>query len=194
MILPNEAIRLLRPDSCGGSGDLLLASSARFTSARVLDKDRSFVEPPMEDRVRERGASVVELMMVLGLVGVVSGVAVENFVAAASGHRDRGATAELAAELRAARSLAMTRRERVRVRFVVESGKVVTERADVPGALLREYDSHTRGVVVERLSRGLSIVFAPSGRAATPTTIFLRNARQERWQLTVSITGRVSWS
>lgn len=142
----------------------------------------------------ERGASVVELMMVLGLIGVVSGLAVESFVAAASGHRDKGVTAELAAELRMARSLAMTRRERVRVRFIAESGKVLTERADAPGTPLHEYDCHGRGVVVERLSRGLSIVFSPSGRAATPTTIFLRNARQERWQLTVSITGRVSWS
>ncbi|TAJ31442.1 MAG: hypothetical protein EPO64_02415, partial [Nitrospirae bacterium] len=65
----------------------------------------------------ERGASVVELILAMGLVGLMLAFAGEGFVAAASQQQGHAVTAELAAELRAARYLSMMRRERVRVRF-----------------------------------------------------------------------------
>jgi len=49
-------------------------------------------------------------------------------------------------------------------------------------------------VAFERLPSGPSVIFYPSGRTATPTTIILRNSRQEQWKITVSLTGRVSLS
>lgn len=141
----------------------------------------------------DRGASLVELTMVMGLVAVMVAFAGQSFVAAASRHQGRVVTAELMAELRAARILAITRRERVRVVFEPETARVRTERADSPGSLLRPVgDYHGRGIVVEGLSNGPAVVFYPSGRAATPTTITLRNDRYERWRVTVSMTGRVS--
>jgi len=139
--------------------------------------------------MQERGASLIEVILVLGLVGVTLAFAGESFVSAAMRQHGKAVTTELAAELRAARALAIKRRERVRVVFEPEMGKVRTELA---GAPLRQYDYGGRGVIVEGLSGGSSVVFYPSGRAASPTTITLRNSRQERWQLTVSIIGRVS--
>lgn len=141
----------------------------------------------------ERGASLIELMVVMGLLGMVSAVGVESFVTSLLGHSDQGVTTELAAELRAARSLAISRREPVRVAFVAGQALVLTEPVGAPGTILRQYDHRRSGVVVERLSSGSSVVFYPSGRAATPATITLRNTRLERWQLTVSLTGRVSF-
>lgn len=140
----------------------------------------------------ERGASVVELIMAMGLVGLMLAFAGEGFVAAASQQQGHAVTAELAAELRAARYLSMTRRERVRVRFEPGGATVVTERADAPGTRLRQYDFRKTGLVVERLSNGPSVVFYPSGRAASPTTITLESHRHEQWRLTVSLTGRVA--
>lgn len=142
--------------------------------------------------MNERGASLIELSMVMGLIGLMLVFAGEGFVAAAARTQGQAVAAEMAAELRAARHLALLRRERVRVRFAQEQARVLTEQADGAGAKLRQYDFQNRGVVVERLSNGPSIVFYPSGRAATPTTITLRNNRQESWLITVSLTGRVS--
>ena len=60
--------------------------------------------------------------------------------------------------------------------------------------VVRQFDFEDRKVVVESLSNGPSVIFYPSGRAATPTTITLRSAQEERRQLTISLTGRVSIS
>lgn len=145
-----------------------------------------------EGAMNERGTSLVELIMVMGLIGLMLVFAGEGFVAAASRQQGHVVAAELAAELRAARYLALLRRERVLVRFEPDQARVVAERADVPGAPIRQYDYRNKNVAVERLSNGPSVMFYPSGRAATPTTITLRNNRDEQWRLTVSLTGRVS--
>ena len=142
--------------------------------------------------MQERGASLIEVVLVLGLVGVTLAFAGESFVSAAMRQQGRAVTTELAAELRAAHALAIKRREPVRVVFEPDTSKVRTEPAGAPQAPLRQYDYGGRGVIVEGLSGGSSVVFYPSGRAASPTTITLRTTRQERWQLTVSIIGRVS--
>jgi len=140
----------------------------------------------------ERGASVVELMMVMGVASLMLVFAGEGFLAAASRQQEQAVTTELAAELRAARALSMLRRERVRVRFEPGGAMVVAERADAPGTPLRQYDFRKTGLVVEQLSNGASVIFYPSGRSASPTTITLANRRHEQRRLTVSLTGRVS--
>jgi len=140
----------------------------------------------------ERGASLIELTLVMGLVGLLAVLAGESFVAAASRHQGQAAATELAAELRAARHLALVRRERVRVVFEPEQMRVRTEPADRPTETLRRYDYHSKGIAIERLSNGPSLIFYPSGRSATPATIIFRNNQAERWQITVSLTGRVS--
>ncbi|MEW6543745.1 MAG: GspH/FimT family protein [Nitrospirota bacterium] len=142
--------------------------------------------------MNQRGTSLVELVMTAGIAVLLAGSASVGFVAAASRYQGKAVTTELATELRTARQLALLRRERVRVRFEPELKRVAVERADQPGEILREYDFHDKGVFVDRLSNGPSILFYPSGRAATATTITLRNGQQDRWQLTVSLTGRVA--
>jgi type IV fimbrial biogenesis protein FimT len=146
----------------------------------------------MKRNAGERGASLVELAVVMGVIGLGLAFAGESFVAAASKHHGQAVTTEVAATLREARCLALLRRERVRVVFEPELMRVRTERADEPREQLRQYDYPNRGVVVERVSNGPSVMFYPTGRSASPTTVTLRNSRQERWQVTVSLTGRVS--
>jgi hypothetical protein len=113
-------------------------------------------------------------------------------MAATAKHQGRAIATDLANELRAARYLAIMRRERIRV--VLEPGATTmrVETAETPGRPIREYDFGGKGVTVERLSSGSGILFHPSGRAASPVTITLKNLQQERWQLTVSLIGRVS--
>jgi type IV fimbrial biogenesis protein FimT len=142
--------------------------------------------------MKEKGFTLIELMLAMGLMVIMLGLAGEGFVAAASRYQGKTVTAELAAELRAARYLAIMRRERVRVVFEPEGARVRTERADEPKELIRLYEYGKRRIVLERLSNGPSIIFYPSGRAATANTIMLRNGQEERLQITVSLTGRIS--
>ena len=142
--------------------------------------------------MNRQGASLIELIMVLGVMGIIAAMAGESLVAMVSRYQERAVTAELAAELRAARVLAVEKREKVRVVFEPGTSGIQTRLGSAAGRLLRQYDFRKSGVVVERLSRGSTITFYPSGRSASPTTITLRNGRQERSQLTVSIIGRVT--
>jgi type IV fimbrial biogenesis protein FimT len=144
--------------------------------------------------VNEGGLSLSEMMIVVALIGLMLVTGVEGFGAAVARQKSKTATAELAAELRGARHLAMMRRERVRVIFQPETSRIRIELAVTPGEVVRQFDFENRKVVVESLSNGPSVIFYPSGRAATPTTITLRSAQEERRQLTISLTGRVSIS
>lgn len=139
-----------------------------------------------------RGTSLTEVIVVTGLIGLTVALGVEGFGSMLARSQGRMVATELAGELRAARSHATMRRERVRVSFDAANSTVRLEVADGPGALLREISFREKGVTIEDLSNGPSILFYPSGRVATPTTITLQNRRGERWHLTVTITGRVT--
>jgi type IV fimbrial biogenesis protein FimT len=142
--------------------------------------------------MNERGVGLVEIMIVTALAALTLVIGGGGFIVAAAKQRGKVVTTELAAELRAARHLALINQQRVRVVFRPETSEIKTELADTPGRIIRRFDFRDRRVVVESLSNGPAITFYPSGRTATPTTITLRDAEQDRWQMTVSLTGRIS--
>ena len=142
--------------------------------------------------MNEQGKSLVEIVMVMAVVVVMTALTGAGLMAATVKQQGRVVATELANELRAARYLAIMRRERLRIVFEPERATMRVETAEAPGRTIREYDFRGKGVTVERLSSGADIVFHPSGRAASPTTITLKNRQQERWQLTISLVGRVS--
>jgi len=142
--------------------------------------------------MNEQGKSLVEIIMVMALVVTMTALTGAGLMAATAKQRGKVVATELANELRAARYLAILRRDRIRVVLKPGTTTMRVETAETPGRLIREYDFSGKGVTVERLSNGADIVFHASGRAASPTTITLANGRQERWQLTVSLIGRVS--
>ncbi len=147
----------------------------------------------MNTHGNEAGASLLEVMTVAMIISLGALLAGEGFLGAVSRNQAMVVGAELASELRMARSMAMTKRTAMRVGFESSGTAISTESVDRPNVPLRQYDFSGKGVTVEGLSRGSSVVFYPSGRAATPTTItLLRKRAGERRKLTVSITGRVT--
>ncbi len=157
-----------------------------------MDRCRSESEVFVENVRDQRGASLTELMMVLGLMGLLGAMAGESVVAAAGRQQNRAAVAEVAAELRAARQLAIVRREPLRVRVGSGLPVLIIEPADAPGPIVRRYDYGQKGVELEGSVRTKGILFYPSGRTATPSSVTIRNAKQEEWRITVSLLGRVS--
>lgn len=144
--------------------------------------------------MKDEGFTLIEVLLVLAIVAIISTMAGLNFAAMAAKSQGQAVATELAAELRFARQLAIARRERIRV--VIDTDRTVlrTERADAPGAVLKQCDLSGKRTTVERLSGGSGIMFYPSGRSATATTITLRDGNQKVRMLTVSFTGKVSVS
>lgn len=139
----------------------------------------------------QRGVTLLELITVLAIAGVLVCLS-QGFVSAATRYQAKAVRTELAAELRAARHLAISGRKKVRVVFDPSSPYIRTELVDAPHSVLRSYGFSGKDIEVETCSNGPSITFYSSGRTATPNTVTLVNRRGERWRITVSITGRVN--
>jgi type IV fimbrial biogenesis protein FimT len=141
--------------------------------------------------MKQEGRTLMELMMVVAITGIVATTAVPNFLALNSRTQAHCATEEIASELRLARQLAITYRDRVRVVFDFEQQALVAQ--FVNGATTHHvYRYGDKGIVIEEPSAGPEIIFHPSGRSATATTIQLRSKEGQVQKLTVGITGRVS--
>ncbi len=142
--------------------------------------------------MNQGGKTILEVMLVVGVLGLASVLTGEGFWGAVSTNHAVVVRADIASELRMARHMAITGRKPIRVLFEPTGTRITTESVTSPAATFRQYDFSGKGIIVEGLSRGSGVVFYPTGRAATPTTITLRGIRDgERRQLTVSITGRV---
>jgi len=146
-----------------------------------------------ELHLREQGWSLTELLAVLAIMGILALLAGPSYQTMAARVQARSATSEIASELRLARQLAMARRERLRVTFDREARTITLRRGDAE-EILHVYRYADKGVVVEEPTAGPELLFHPSGRAATPTTIRVQDSQGRETTFTVSITGRVSIS
>ena len=144
--------------------------------------------------MNERGGSLVELCTVVAIIATVIGVSVPGWGALVAKHQHRAVMMEIASELRMARQLAMARHERIRVVVNAEQSELRTECMDCGISLLRRYEFAHKGTVIESMSTKPEILFQPSGRSATATTMILLDDRRGTHQVTVSITGRVTLS
>lgn len=141
--------------------------------------------------MKQEGKTLMELMVVTAIIGIVAAMGAPNFLGLNSRTQVRCASEEIASELRLARQLAITYRDRVRVVFDFEQQALVAR--FVNGETTHHiYRYGDKGIVIEEPSAGPEILFHPSGRSATATTIQLRSKEGQVQKLTVSITGRVS--
>lgn len=142
--------------------------------------------------MNDQGKSIIELVTVMAMILIMMAFSGAGLLAATARQQGRVVATDLANELRAARYLAIMRREPLRVVLTPGTSTMRVEPVLEPGRTIREYDFREKGVTVASLSNGGEILFHPSGRAASPATITLRNRTQEHWRLTVSLIGRVS--
>jgi type IV fimbrial biogenesis protein FimT len=136
---------------------------------------------------------LTELLTVLAVMGILAILAGPSYQTLAARVQARSVTIEIASEIRLARQLAMARRERLRVIFDREGHTITLRRGDAED-ILHVYQYADKGVVVEEPSAGPELLFHPSGRSVTPTTIRVRDSQGRETTFTVSITGRVSVS
>jgi type IV fimbrial biogenesis protein FimT len=141
--------------------------------------------------MRQEGKTLTELLVVVGIVGIVAGMALPNFTSLNAHTQVRCAAEEIASELRLAKQLALTNRDRVRILIDLDQRELVTQFVH-SGLTHHVYRYSDKNLVIDEPSAGPEILFHPSGRSATATTIQLRSQEGQSQKLTVSITGRVS--
>lgn len=144
-----------------------------------------------EENMKQEGKSLTELMIVVAIIGVVAMMAAPNYTIFNSRSQIRCTTEEIASELRLARQLAMTYRDRVRIVVDMDQHALVTQFINT-ATTHHAYYYGGKGITVEEPSAGPEILFHPSGRSASATTIQLHSLEGLTQQLTVSIMGRVS--
>ncbi|MGA6827161.1 GspH/FimT family protein [Nitrospira sp. NS4] len=137
------------------------------------------------------GFTLVELMTVVAVIGIVVALALPDLLALSRRMQTDLFAKELASELRQARQLAITRRDRVYVVFEREQRAILAQ-VGRDRVLHHVFQYRDRGMEMDEPSAGSDLVFHPSGRSATATTIRLHHARGETATITVSLTGRVS--
>ena len=148
---------------------------------------------PKELQMQEQGWSLTEALIVLAIIGIMCVLVGPSYQTLAARVQARSVVVEIASELRLARQLAMARRERLRVIFDREGRTITLRRADAEG-ILHVYQYADKGVIVEEPTAGPELLFHPSGRSVSPTTIRVRDSQGREITFTMSITGRVSVS
>ena len=143
--------------------------------------------------MRQEGYSLIELTVTLAVIGIVSALAIPSFASLNARVQIHCATEEIASELRLARQLAMTHRDRVRLSFDVEQKALISQFV-ADDRTYHVYRYEDKGIVIDEPSAGPEILFHPSGRSATATTIRLQHRHGHSATLTVGLTGRVSRS
>jgi type IV fimbrial biogenesis protein FimT len=141
--------------------------------------------------MKQEGKTLMELMVVVAIIGIVATMALPSYSVLNSRTQVRCTTEEIASELRLARQLAMTYRDRVRIIVDLEQQALTTQFVNTE-TTHHMYHYGGKGIVIEEPSAGLEILFHPSGRSASATTIALHSLAGQTQQLTVSIMGRVS--
>lgn len=127
----------------------------------------------------------------MAIVGIVSALAIPNLMMLNARMQADLFAQEISSELRWARQWAIYKRDRVRLVFDRDRQAIVAQvGSDRVQHHLLSYQH--KGLEVDEPSAGPDVVFHPSGRSATATTIQFRNRQGHSHAITVSLTGRVS--
>ncbi|HEU4686462.1 MAG TPA: GspH/FimT family pseudopilin [Nitrospira sp.] len=141
----------------------------------------------------EKGLTLCEVITALTITAILVAIAVPTYRALILRTQARSVAVEVASQLRMARQLAMARRERLAIRFDQAEQRVVFIRTET-GEILEQYGYAEKSVAIPEPTGGPEVLFHPSGRSATATTIVIVDKDGKSTKLTVSLTGRVTIS
>ena len=145
-------------------------------------------------RTRTDGFSLIELMIVVGLIAVLAGVAAPAVAAGMRRYSLITASQQIASTIRAARYQAVGRNVRLRVRFNhPQNGQYqVLDAADAAVGDVQFLPSGADfGAVSGDLEFGTTGRVTPLGGAPTTATIVVSNDDNQSRTITVSASGRV---
>ncbi len=136
--------------------------------------------------------SLLELVVTLGVVGIMTGTAALVWPRVDAAMQLDSGLHQVAADLQAARTLAVASARRVRMVFTAGADRYWREQADDRGAYHRDLDRPLpRGIRVVAVNSGGSFVFSPRGQAENGT-ITLADRRGTARALRLNQRGRIT--
>ena len=146
-----------------------------------------------------RGASgftVMELVVVIGLALLITGIALPNFLSWLPTLRLSNAARQVATDLQVARVKAISQNTKFRISFVgaipgADSYELEKEDPNSPGNFIKESGPFDlpEGITVKAV--GPHPHFLPRGTANTPSTITLENGNGDTKEINIALVGRV---
>jgi prepilin-type N-terminal cleavage/methylation domain-containing protein len=165
--------------------------------------------PRRISRIAEHGFTVIELVVVIGVLGIISAIAIPNFLSYLQAAQTRGAAQEVATLLNQARQLAITRNRSVMVAFPAAfpvnsvafvfttalPGDLICPNATRcwigPGTNANGFITLSNNAVITG-STGGAITFSSLGAATPATRITVQNqAATSTMDVVTNPTGRV---
>jgi type II secretion system protein H len=147
--------------------------------------------------VSSRGFSMIEVLVVLAIITIFTGLASVRFMNQLFHHRLNHAVRTLASDLRWARQLAIAEGQPVGIVLDLDQDQYRIEKSSQPGVSIggiRDLQDRKQGfgdVSLVDSTGGAEITFLPDGLTVDWTTITLRNVKGEQRRITVILTGRV---
>lgn len=139
----------------------------------------------------QQGKTLLEMIIALTVLGIVSALAGPHLIHLHAQVQLHAVTTEIASELRLARQLATTHRDRVVVTFMRE--REILEIRFLQRAIVHHlYHYRGKGVTIDEPTGGDQVVFYPSGRTASATTVRVRGHEGRTKEVTVAFNGRVN--
>ncbi|MBE9532102.1 MAG: prepilin-type N-terminal cleavage/methylation domain-containing protein [Proteobacteria bacterium] len=156
----------------------------------------------MKRIINNRGFTIVELIVVMGVIAVMIGISIPSFFTTTSKTALKRSTRDVTVELKAVRQLAISRNMQFRLVFTLGTEDVIARQFRVNTSSAWQ-DDITRAdtVIDERVNisspgASFNVTFNPNG-SATANTICLQNNSDSTSRMKVNIystTGRVEAS
>jgi len=142
---------------------------------------------------KNSGFTVFELLIVIAIAGILTGIAVPNFLSYQSSYRLKGALSTLRGDLYGTKTLAIKRGVQYQVAFTangyqIQRGNLSTGSTLYTTEITRSFADGYPGVTANT-SATANPVFSPKG-TVTPVTITLKTSQKSQ-TITISLAGKI---
>lgn len=158
-------------------------------------------------RFREKGFSVVELLIVLTILTAIALIALPDYInTVLPKHKIKAAAREVMTDMRYARMRSVSRNLEYRIRFIPASESYVIESGNESSGstawnqegTIRNFSDTSNphfheGVTIDNVLLNNPVVYKPTGEVSR-TQVVLSHPKAGTWQVSGSIAGRVNLS